>query len=105
VWAKTALLDYVAAKAKTDLQIAHLEGIESEVELGLEEGGHPDPFGLATLGLLAHRAAQRPLLCIVDYAHWLDRESADVLACVARRLDADAIGMVFALREPAPSYR
>ena len=31
---KTALLDYVGAAARADLQIAHLEGIESEMELG-----------------------------------------------------------------------
>src|SRR5207237_1822627 len=38
-------------------------------------------------------------------AHWLDRESANALGFVARRLDADAIGMVPAVRDPAPSYR
>src|SRR5438132_12599942 len=31
---KTALLDYVGAAAKADLQIVHLEGIQSEMELG-----------------------------------------------------------------------
>src|SRR5216683_447816 len=135
---KTSLLEYVQAAAKLDLQIAHLEGIESEVELGfaalhqlirpnlghidmlprpqgdalrralgLQKGGHPDRFhvGLATLGLLAQRAAECPLLCVVDDAHWLDRESADVLAFVARRLYADAIGMVFAVRDPSPTHR
>src|SRR6266849_7593928 len=124
---KTSLLEYVQAAAKLDLQIARLEGIESEVELGfaalhqlirpslghidmlprpqgdalrralgLQKGGHPDRFhvGLATLGLLAQRAAERPLLCVIDDAHWLDRESADALAFVARRLYADAIAMV-----------
>lgn len=69
---------------------------------GLQEGGVPNRFlvGLASLGLLAGRAATRPLLCIVDDAHCLDQESADALAFMARRLYADSIAMAFAVREP-----
>ncbi|GAA2469878.1 helix-turn-helix transcriptional regulator [Winogradskya humida] len=61
----------------------------------------PDLFliGLAALGLVSARAGDRPLLCVVDDAQWLDQESAAVLAFVARRLDADPVAMVFALRE------
>ncbi|MGF7237443.1 MAG: ATP-binding protein, partial [Frankia sp.] len=72
---------------------------------GMAEGRAPDPFvvGLAALGLLAEQAARRPLLCLVDDAHCLDPESADVLAFVARRLRADSIAVVFAVREPAPA--
>jgi len=72
---------------------------------GLEDGAPPDGFlvGLAALGLLAGRAAAQPLLCLVDDAHWLDHESAAALAFLARRLYADSIVMVFAVREPAPS--
>lgn len=71
---------------------------------GLEDGAPPDGFlvGLAALGLLAGRAAARPLLCLVDDAHWLDHESAAALAFLARRLYADSIVMLFAVREPAP---
>ena len=71
---------------------------------GLEDGAPPDGFlvGLAALGLLAGRAAARPLLCLVNDAHWLDHESAAALAFLARRLYADSIVMVFAVREPAP---
>ena len=53
------------------------------------------------MGLLAGQAARKPLMCLVDDAHCLDQESADVLAFVARRLDADSIAIVFAVREPA----
>jgi DNA-binding CsgD family transcriptional regulator len=67
---------------------------------GLAAGNAPDPFmvGLAALSLLCG-AAQRSLLCVVDDAQWLDHESAQALAFVARRLQADAVAMLFATRE------
>jgi DNA-binding CsgD family transcriptional regulator len=69
---------------------------------GLSAGIPPDRFlvGLAVLSLLADAAEEQPLVCIVDDAQWLDRVSAQTLAFVARRLLADRVGMVFALREP-----
>jgi DNA-binding CsgD family transcriptional regulator len=69
---------------------------------GLSKGAVPDRFfvGLATLGLLSEAAEERPLVCVVDDAHRLDRASAQALAFVARRLQAESVVMLFATREP-----
>ena len=69
---------------------------------GLQAGPPPDPFliGLAVLSLLAEVAEDGPLVCVIDDARWLDRASKRMLAFVARRLLAESVLMVFAVREP-----
>src|SRR6516225_3841217 len=112
---KSALLEY-AAGAPPDLRENRAIGVESEMELafaGLHQlclplldrlGRLPAPqrdaLGVAVLTLLLSEAADRPLLCLVDDAQWLDRASAQVLAFVARRLLADPVGLLFAARDP-----
>ena len=73
------------------------------VAFGMQGGATPDHFfvALAVLSLLAEAAEERPLMCLVDDAQWLDRGSAQALAFVARRLLAERIAMVFAVREPS----
>jgi DNA-binding CsgD family transcriptional regulator len=55
--------------------------------------------GLATLSLLAELSDRQPLLCVIDDAHWLDRDSAMALAFAARRLGAEGIVLVFGARD------
>jgi predicted ATPase len=128
---KSALLDYAASHA-SDMQLAKVTGVESEMDLsfaalhqlllpfldgiarlpapqrdalgtafGRVAGPPPDRFlvGLATLTLLTDTAAERPVLCVIDDAQWLDRVSVEVLGFVARRLFADRVCMLFAVRE------
>ena len=126
---KTALLDYLQEHSPS-CRIARAAGVESEMELpygglhqlcaqlrdrladprhdalstafGLTAGPPPDRFkvGLAMLNLLSEVAEDEPLICLIDDAQWLDRVSAQTLAFVGRRLVAERVAMVFAIRDP-----
>jgi predicted ATPase len=81
--------------------LEHLPGPQREALMtafGMSAGPPPDRFliGLAVLSLLSDVAVARPLVCLVDDQQWLDRASAQVLAFVARRLEAESVGLVFA---------
>ncbi|MEV0543562.1 LuxR family transcriptional regulator [Nocardia salmonicida] len=134
---KTALLDYAAVQGIPTVRSAGIEseaelpfaalhllvrpGMELvrqlpsrqrealEAAFGLGQGAPADRMliGLAVLTLLAEEAAQGPLLCVIDDAHWLDRATAEALLFAARRLDAEGVVMLFATRSgpqdfPAP---
>jgi DNA-binding CsgD family transcriptional regulator len=75
------------------------------VALGAGDGPTPDRFlvALAVLSLLSGVAEEQPLLCVVDDEQWLDDASTLALSFVARRLLAEAIGIVFVSREPSAS--
>jgi DNA-binding CsgD family transcriptional regulator/tetratricopeptide (TPR) repeat protein len=76
------------------------------IAFGEGSGDPPNPFllGLAVLNRLADAAAERPVLCLVDDAQWLDQATARTLAFVARRLDTEQVGIVFAVREPIAQF-
>ncbi len=86
----------------------HLEAVPApqraalRTALGMSVGPVPDRFlvGLAFLSLLSDVGQEKPLLCLVDDAQWLDQASAQVLAFAARRLGAEWVGLVFAASAP-----
>ena len=69
--------------------------------LGMGPSARPDRFTVCagTLSLLAAAAEERPLLVAVDDAHLLDAPSAEALSFTARRIEADAICLLLALRD------
>jgi DNA-binding CsgD family transcriptional regulator len=77
------------------------------IVFGISPGPPPDRFlvGLGVLSLFSEVAEERPLLCVVDDAQWLDQASALTLAFVSRRLLAEPIGIVFAARDPAEPFQ
>jgi DNA-binding CsgD family transcriptional regulator len=72
-----------------------------ETVFGVKAGAEPDRFlvGLGILRLLTEAAAERPLICLVDDAQWLDSASAQALAFAGRRLGSVPAAVVFAARE------
>ena len=116
------LLTTAGVEAEADLAFAGLYGLlrpilgrlselpEIQAEalagaLALAPSSGSDRFltSAAVLGLLAEAAEERPLLCLVEDAHWLDTPSADALVFAARRLRAERVAIIFAVREGEPS--
>jgi DNA-binding CsgD family transcriptional regulator len=75
------------------------------VAFGEQDGPSVEPFlvGVATLTMLTAAAEEHLVVCVVDDAHWLDPATADALLFCARRIGADRVAMVFAVREGAVS--
>jgi AAA ATPase domain len=69
--------------------------------LGLGPAEPVERFAVAaaTMTLLAAAAEEAPLLVLVDDAHWLDRSSTEALVFALRRLQADPVAVVFAVRD------
>jgi DNA-binding CsgD family transcriptional regulator len=74
-----------------------------DAALGRVQHDAPDPFlvGLAVLSIAAEAARAEPLFIVIDEAQWLDDESAVALSFVGRRLRAERIAMLVAMREPS----
>ena len=83
-------------------RLPHPQQEALRIAFGLATGGPPDRFliGLAVLSLLAEAALERPLICLIDDAQWLDSASVQAIAFVARRMLAESVAVVFAVRHP-----
>ncbi|MEU4657784.1 AAA family ATPase [Streptomyces sp. NPDC023723] len=93
---------YQLCAAMTD-RLDRLPGVQRDAvsgALGMGSDRAPDGFlvALGVLGLLSEAARDRPLLCVVDDAQWLDRASMQALAFTARRLQTESVAVVFAAR-------
>ena len=86
-----------------ELMPAQQEALDAA--FGLTQGPAPDLFriAMAALDLICEVAGDTPILLVAEDAHWLDRPTADVLAFIARRLAADPIVMLAAVRDGYPS--
>ncbi len=73
-----------------------------EAVFGLREDEVPDAFlvGVAVLGLLSEIGQTEPVVCAVDDAQWVDAASRQALAFAARRVEAERVCFVFAVRDP-----
>jgi DNA-binding CsgD family transcriptional regulator len=80
------------------------QAVAIRAALGLGPAHEQDRFLVAAgvLTLLGELATEPGVLCLVDDVQWLDGPSADALLFSARRLDADGVAIVFALRETGP---
>ncbi len=79
------------------------EALASALALRPGEGRERFAVGAATLSLLAAYSDRAPLAVLIDDAHWLDRSSAQALLFAFRRLVADPIAVLIAVREGEPS--
>lgn len=77
------------------------QAVALKAAFGMGPGSRGDQLmvGLAVLSLLSELAAEAPLLCLVDDAHWLDHASARALLFAARRLQAEGVALVFGARD------
>ena len=112
------MLHYTAVESEAELPFAGLQALLGGLLALLPEIPEPQARALTAalalesaestnrlaiyagvLSLLGVAAEQDPLLLVVDDAHWLDRPSAEALTFAARRLTAESLALLFAVRE------
>jgi hypothetical protein len=92
------LLRPVVQTAAGQVRPAHRRALQ--VAFGLEDGPPPEPFliALAAAGLLAAAGADRPVAVLADDVQWLDPQSQEVLAFMARRAGPAPVVIIGAIR-------
>lgn len=76
--------------------------LDAALDGGAARRADPYRTGLAVLGLLGDAAERAPVVVVAEDAHWVDPPTSEVLAFVARRIEADAITMLITSRESIP---
>jgi DNA-binding CsgD family transcriptional regulator len=84
-----------------NLPVPQRDALRSAFGLSTTPGRDRFLVGLAALTLISDAAAQKPVLCLVDDVQWLDPASIDALGFAARRMLADRVAMIFAIRHQA----
>ena len=77
----------------------HATALRSSLGLGPRIAADRLIVDAAVLGLISLYAEESPLLITVDDAQWLDRASAEAIGFAARRLVADPVLVLIAVRE------
>jgi DNA-binding CsgD family transcriptional regulator len=102
------LLARTAVAGVAELPVPQRRALEAAL-LWAEPGDAPPSQRAVAVGFLTlveRLAREAPVLVAIDDAHWLDRQTAAVLGFAARRLDAQPVVMLLALRsgetEPFP---
>src|SRR6476646_4311388 len=112
------VLHYTAVETEAELPFAGMQALLGPLLLRLPEIPEPQAHALraalalepsattnrlavyaGALSLLGAAAERVPLLVVVDDAHWLDRPSAEALTFAARRLTAESLALLFAVRD------
>ncbi|GAA2098744.1 helix-turn-helix transcriptional regulator [Actinomadura alba] len=78
---------------------AQATALNAALEFGAERNTDHHVIRPALLSVLSALAAERPLLCLVDDAQWVDHASAEALLFTARRLGSEGIALVIAARD------
>lgn len=81
------------------LPAIHASALRSSLGLGRRTEADRLIIGAAVLGLISVYAEDQPLLITVDDAPWIDRASAEAIGFAARRLVADPVAILIAVRE------
>ena len=82
-----------------ELPAPQREALAAALGLGPPEGSERFLISAGVLSLLAAAAEERPVVCLIDDAQWLDVPSADALMFTARRLAAEGVVLLFAVRD------
>ena len=81
------------------LEPLHRSALRAALGIGEEPAADPYLIGFATLALLSACAAERPVVVVADDLHWLDAASRDAILFMARRVAAEPIVVLAALRD------